>query len=125
MQTMDTCCISSLCVYSFFCQAEDGIRYLVRSRGLGDGYKRQVLLGLAPRCLEQGRLGDIEVAAVDYFRHLPVEEREEQRADMAGVHVRGGHGDELGITCLFYTSGGAAGGSSGELGGCPFLITKM
>ena len=26
---------------SFCCQAEDGIRYLVRSRGLGDVYKRQ------------------------------------------------------------------------------------
>ena len=26
---------------SFFCQAEDGIRDLVRSRGLGDVYKRQ------------------------------------------------------------------------------------
>ena len=30
---------SSLC--SFFFQAEDGIRDLVRSRGLGDVYKRQ------------------------------------------------------------------------------------
>ena len=28
----------------FFFQAEDGIRYLVRSRGLGDGYKRQGLV---------------------------------------------------------------------------------
>ena len=28
---------------SFFFQAEDGIRYLVRSRGLGDVYKRQSL----------------------------------------------------------------------------------
>ena len=27
--------------YVFFFQAEDGIRYLVRSRGLGDVYKRQ------------------------------------------------------------------------------------
>ena len=27
----------------FFFQAEDGIRYLVRSRGLGDVYKRQVV----------------------------------------------------------------------------------
>ena len=27
----------------FVVQAEDGIRYLVRSRGLGDVYKRQVL----------------------------------------------------------------------------------
>ena len=28
----------------FFYQAEDGIRDLVRSRGLGDVYKRQVLI---------------------------------------------------------------------------------
>ena len=28
----------------FFFQAEDGIRYLVRSRGLGDVYKRQRLV---------------------------------------------------------------------------------
>ena len=28
--------------FVFFFQAEDGIRYLVRSRGLGDVYKRQV-----------------------------------------------------------------------------------
>ena len=33
--------ILSLCV--FFFQAEDGIRDLVRSRGLGDVYKRQAL----------------------------------------------------------------------------------
>ena len=31
-----------LFVLFFFFQAEDGIRYLVRSRGLGDVYKRQV-----------------------------------------------------------------------------------
>ena len=30
-------------MFCFFFQAEDGIRYLVRSRGLGDVYKRQVL----------------------------------------------------------------------------------
>ena len=29
----------------FLFQAEDGIRYLVRSRGLGDVYKRQTLVG--------------------------------------------------------------------------------
>ena len=28
----------------FFCQAEDGIRDLVRSRGLGDVYKRQPVI---------------------------------------------------------------------------------
>ena len=31
------------CMYIFFFQAEDGIRDLVRSRGLGDVYKRQPL----------------------------------------------------------------------------------
>ena len=35
------CCFRVWCVYCFF-QAEDGIRDLVRSRGLGDVYKRQV-----------------------------------------------------------------------------------
>ena len=37
------CCTAlSSCVYFFFFQAEDGIRDLVRSRGLGDVYKRQI-----------------------------------------------------------------------------------
>ena len=37
------CCVCC-CVFSvFFFQAEDGIRDLVRSRGLGDVYKRQAL----------------------------------------------------------------------------------
>ena len=31
-----------MCYASFFFQAEDGIRDLVRSRGLGDVYKRQI-----------------------------------------------------------------------------------
>ena len=33
--------------FFFFFQAEDGIRDLVRSRGLGDVYKRQSLYNLA------------------------------------------------------------------------------
>ena len=40
-------------LFIFFFQAEDGIRDLVRSRGLGDVYKRQVVL-----CSLDGRLGD-------------------------------------------------------------------
>ena len=35
-----------LCLFFFFFQAEDGIRDLVRSRGLGDVYKRQVGEGM-------------------------------------------------------------------------------
>ena len=44
-------CDSSLCrdVVFFFFQAEDGIRYLVRSRGLGDVYKRQGREDAEPR----------------------------------------------------------------------------
>ena len=34
----------------FVFQAEDGIRYLVRSRGLGDVYKRQRLVGDVRDC---------------------------------------------------------------------------
>ena len=34
-------------VFCFFFQAEDGIRDLVRSRGLGDVYKRQRAVGAA------------------------------------------------------------------------------
>ena len=33
--------VVTLAVVFYFFQAEDGIRYLVRSRGLGDVYKRQ------------------------------------------------------------------------------------
>ena len=46
----DVCArIIALC---FFFQAEDGIRDLVRSRGLGDVYKRQRGLGSDTRGLE-------------------------------------------------------------------------
>ena len=45
-------------VFFFFFQAEDGIRDLVRSRGLGDVYKRQILgKGLADKLL--ANLGDV------------------------------------------------------------------
>ena len=45
-----------MCVVFFF-QAEDGIRDLVRSRGLGDVYKRQVLHILQGALPAQGVIG--------------------------------------------------------------------
>ena len=39
---------------SFFFQAEDGIRDLVRSRGLGDVYKRQVGASVAAKAAPDG-----------------------------------------------------------------------
>ena len=47
-----------LVVVVFFFQAEDGIRDLVRSRGLGDVYKRQQVQGLR-------REGDFCAVALD------------------------------------------------------------
>ena len=42
----------------FFFQAEDGIRDLVRSRGLGDVYKRQPAVGFFDADLERRAAGD-------------------------------------------------------------------
>ena len=47
------------CVFFFFfCQAEDGIRDLVRSRGLGDVYKRQPIFHaqLKQECLAASQI---------------------------------------------------------------------
>ena len=41
------------------------------------------------------RHGDINVAVVDQLRHEPVQEGEQKRVDMASVHVRIGHQDDL------------------------------
>ena len=44
----------TVCFVLFFFQAEDGIRDLVRSRGLGDVYKRQSVGGGGVRRLRDG-----------------------------------------------------------------------
>ena len=49
--------------YFFFFKAEDGIRYLVRSRGLGDVYKRQVI-GIAGSTAADSQGDGAVVAAV-------------------------------------------------------------
>ncbi len=43
---------------------------------------------------EERRLRDVDVAAIHELAHLPVEEREEQRADVRSVHVRVRHDDD-------------------------------
>ena len=50
----------------FFFQAEDGIRDLVRSRGLGDVYKRQEQHGLG--LSEPGEVIEVAVEAVRKVR---------------------------------------------------------
>ena len=78
----------------FFFQAEDGIRDLVRSRGLGDVYKRQ-LLG-CPRQLAGGAGAGSALFAA----------RDGQRA-----------GTTVAQPCLLYTSDAADERSSVDLGG--------
>ena len=60
----------------------------------------QVTLGFAARDLIERRLRDIEIAAVDDLAHLPVEEGQQQRADMGAVDVCVRHYDNLVIAQL-------------------------
>mgnify|MGYP003381606385 CR=1 FL=1 len=85
----------------FFCQAEDGIRDLVRSRGLGDGYKRQDAKGaITTRCY-----GKTEVPG-------------------ANTRVVVATGAPAGTTCLLYTSDAADERSSVDLGGRRIIKKK-
>ena len=53
---------------SFFFQAEDGIRDLVRSRGLGDVYKRQAEIKFKAFLDHAMRLGAEKIATGHYAR---------------------------------------------------------
>ena len=93
--------VSALFVVFFFFQAEDGIRDLVRSRGLGDVYKRQVL-----GCADGNDGGPGEPGEV-------AGEVDHQRA-IAGTCC----------TCLLYTSDAADERSSVDLGGRRIIKKK-
>ena len=88
-------------VLVFFFQAEDGIRDLVRSRGLGDVYKRQAL-------------------------HLPADRQ--HPAVGTGLDVVGGHDGGRAAHrpggCLLYTSDAADERSSVDLGGRRIIKKK-
>ena len=83
----------------FFFQAEDGIRDLVRSRGLGDVYKRQInILGLS--------LGiGITILIYLYVKN-----------DFSYDNFHK-NGDRIYQVCLLYTSDAADERSSVDLGG--------
>ena len=85
----------------FFFQAEDGIRDLVRSRGLGDVYKRQLLV-------------DDEELARLRLRAL-IDECTDPRAMVVG---------EAANACLLYTSDAADERSSVDLGGRRIIKKK-
>ena len=85
----------------FFFQAEDGIRYLVRSRGLGDVYKRQgILYSMQIVCIVE----------------LSQQIEPLLRATLASQHKP--------ICCLLYTSDAADERSSVDLGGRRIIKQK-
>ena len=90
-----------LCRICFFFQAEDGIRDLVRSRGLGDVYKRQYL-----ETISEGHTGlFFDEASPEAIRDTVL------RFEQDGV-------------CLLYTSDAADERSSVDLGGRRIITKK-
>ena len=85
----------------FFFQAEDGIRDLVRSRGLGDVYKRQRQYGMS----YSEFIGKVNAKNINLNRKV--------LADLAMNHP-----------CLLYTSDAADERSSVDLGGRRIIKKK-
>ena len=86
----------------FFFQAEDGIRDLVRSRGLGDVYKRQPLNSIIG-------FSRVIIKGIDG----PVTELQQQ--DLTAIYN----------SCLLYTSDAADERSSVDLGGRRIINKKQ
>ena len=99
----------------FFFQAEDGIRDLVRSRGLGDVYKRQVQGKgrMAAAVIELDALPDSVRPAAEDNHFRAVAGRRFVIRLIAAIEV-----------CLLYTSDAADERSSVELGGRRIIQKK-
>ena len=99
---MDVADVSRLYVSCiFFFQAEDGIRDLVRSRGLGDVYKRQPLMDEERRAAVPGLAASILFVSPEL-----------------------GPGGDRACSCLLYTSDAADERSSVDLGGRRIIKKK-
>ena len=88
-------------IFDFVFQAEDGIRDLVRSRGLGDVYKRQTLT-----CEAYRGVGTMTIAT-----------RPLTQITVEALHLLYAH-------CLLYTSDAADERSSVDLGGRRIIKKK-
>ena len=126
------CCV--VCVLCFFFQAEDGIRDLVRSRGLGDVYKRQSLTGSRTASFSGPTCPTPPCAWTARTTKRPADcgERGEQGALTRVRCTAYGRGDlsttrpgSLGCrSCLLYTSDAADERSSVDLGGRRLIKKK-
>ena len=97
-------------LYVFVFQAEDGIRDLVRSRGLGDVYKRQESDDTA---FSAKRIKDLKLKDTAAIAN-------EQAAKKFGLQIL----EKRIETCLLYTSDAADERSSVDLGGRRIIKKK-
>ena len=95
----------------FFFQAEDGIRDLVRSRGLGDVYKRQIV--------DRIKKGLPVVVQGDGSSLWTL-----THADDFAIGLLGLLGNNRALGCLLYTSDAADERSSVDLGGRRIIKKK-
>ena len=107
-----------------FFQAEDGIRDLVRSRGLGDVYKRQGWLEL--RQLEEAlvSVAEEQVHKIGQELHDNIGQQIAAIAYQASVLEVKINEVDSNITCLLYTSDAADERSSVDLGGRRIIKKK-
>ena len=91
----------SACALAAVAQGQQGVfqplhqQVFVQRRLVLEVGLRRALLGP-----EQGWLRDVQVTALDQLRHLPVEERQQQRADVGAVDVSVGHDYDLVVAQL-------------------------
>ena len=71
----------SLC-FIFFFQAEDGIRDLVRSRGLGDVYKRQIINFLLKR-----KKGNLKISTWEIPVYRMFWKKLSKRINLSLIHI--------------------------------------
>ena len=103
-------------LFLFFLQAEDGIRDLVRSRGLGDVYKRQGSRRRAEPVALRSRLHR-RAPLPNARERLVVRAREIRARGITRLAALAG-------TCLLYTSDAADERSSVDLGGRRIIQKK-
>ena len=107
----------------FFFQAEDGIRDLVRSRGLGDVYKRQVFTDLDAMLTEFVKSKNAEEARCFVYQGNIVEVWE--KLVVKHIHIElGSDQTSCHNICLLYTSDAADERSSVDLGGRRIIKKK-
>ena len=112
--------MNGVCNIRFFFQAEDGIRYLVRSRGLGDVYKRQDVIGTEHLLLsilkDEDNIATQILNQYGISYEIVIEELEVLKANFRSEAPHN--------PCLLYTSDAADERSSVDLGGRRIIKKK-